>query len=79
LNNLNQLSNATRSGTFTVAGATTIAASSVTVNTLTADRYADHTFAKDGFTLVNGNNTFTAIATDSQGRGDTNAITVNLP
>jgi len=63
VNSLNQLSNATRSGTFTVAGATTIAASSVTVNTLSAERYADHTFAKDGFTLVNGNNTFTAIAT----------------
>ena len=79
VNNLNQLSNATRSGTFTVAGATTIAASSVTVNTLSAERYADHTFAKDGFTLANGTNTFTAIATDSLGRGDTNAITVNLP
>lgn len=79
VNNLNQLSNATRSGNMTVAGATTIAASSVTVNTLTAERYADKTFARTNVTLVNGNNTFTAVATDSSGRGDTNAVTINLP
>ena len=79
VNNLNQLSNATRSGTLTVAGATTTNASSVTVNTLTADRYADNTFARAGFTLSNGTNTFTAIATDSLGRGDTNTLNSYLP
>jgi RHS repeat-associated protein len=62
-----------------VAGATTTNASSVTVNTLTADRYADNTFARAGFTLADGNNTFTAVATDALSRGDTNSITVNLP
>ena len=79
VNTLNQLSNATRSGTLTVAGATTTNASSVTVNTLTADRYADNTFARAGFTLSNGTNTFTAIATDSLGRGDTNTLNSYLP
>lgn len=56
VNNLNQLSNATRSGTLTVAGATHGPATSVTVNGLSATRYADATFARDGFTLANGTN-----------------------
>ena len=30
-------------------------------------------------TLVNGNNTFSAVGQDSYGRADTNTITVNLP
>src|SRR5438093_10106488 len=79
LNNLNQLANATRNGTLTVAGTTSSAATNVTVNTLTADRYADNTFARTNFTLADGNNTFTAIAQDSLGRNDTNAVTINLP
>ena len=79
VNNLNELTTATRSGTLTVAGTTTSAATNVTVNTQTASRYADNTFAKDGFTVVDGNNSFTAIAEDGYGRKDTNSITVNLP
>jgi hypothetical protein len=39
----------------------------VTVNTSNAVRYADFTFAATSFTLVNGMNTFTAIAKDSLG------------
>src|SRR5437867_3355734 len=35
--------------------------------------------ARTGFSLADGNNTFTAIAQDSYGRKDTNAVTVNLP
>jgi hypothetical protein len=34
---------------------------------------------KSGISLVNGNNTFTVIATDSAGRKDANSITLNLP
>src|SRR6266545_1253318 len=79
VNNLNQLTNASRNGTLTVAGTTSSAATNVTVNTLTADRYADNTFARTNFTLSDGNNTFTAIAQDSNNRKDTNAVTVNLP
>jgi len=36
-------------------------------------------FARTNVSLVNGNNTFTAVAQDSYGRQDTNAVTVNLP
>ncbi len=79
VNNLNQLTNVTRSGTLTVAGTTTSTATNVTVNSLTATRYTDNTFAKDGFTLADGNNSFTAIAQDSYNRKDTNAVTLNLP
>src|SRR6185369_3143185 len=79
VNNLNQLTNATRSGTLTVGGTTSSAATNVTVNTLMADRYTDNTFARTNFSLLDGNNTFTAIAQDSYNRKDTNAVTINLP
>ena len=64
-NNLNQLSSVGRSGTLTVAGTTTSTATNVTVNGSAADRYNDNTFALAGFTVTNGNNTFTAIAQDT--------------
>ena len=32
-----------------------------------------------GFTVTNGNNSFTAIASDNYGRRDTNSVSVNLP
>ena len=79
VNNLNELSTVTRSGTLTVAGTTTSPATNVTVNSLAANIYGDATFALGGFSLVDGNNSFTAIAQDSYGRRDTNSITVNLP
>jgi RHS repeat-associated protein len=62
-----------------VAGTTTTKATNVTVNGSAANRYSDATFALGGFTIVNGNNTFTAGAQDALGRTDTNSITVNLP
>ncbi len=68
----------TRSGKLTVAGTTTTAATNVTVNTTNAVRYADYTFAATNFTLVNGTNTFTAIAKDSLGNVSTNVATANL-
>src|SRR6185503_13035347 len=74
MNNLNQLATCTRSNTLTVAGTTTSSATNVTVNSATASRYADNTFAKDGFSLLNGSNTFTAIAQDSYGRTDTDTV-----
>ena len=79
VNNLNQLSNVTRTATMTVAGNASGAATSVTVNGVAASLYGDKTFARIGTTLVNGNNTFTNIATDSAGRKDTNSVTLNLP
>ena len=79
MNNLNELTTETNGGTLTVAGTTTIPANSVTVNGLTANRYADATFALGGFSLVNGTNTFTAIGQDSYGHSSTNVSICYLP
>jgi len=81
VNSLNQISNVTRNATnaLTVAGTTTMPATSVTVNGSTATLYSDSTFAKGGFTPADGSNTYTAIAQDSLSRLDTNSITVYLP
>jgi RHS repeat-associated protein len=79
VNSLNELSTITRSGTFTVAGTTTSSATGVTVNGNSATLYSDKTFAKASVSLSDGNNTFTAIASDALGRSDTNAVTAYLP
>jgi len=79
VNNLNELTTAGRNGTLTVAGTTFSPATSVTVNGLNAALYHDATFAKDGFTLADGNNTFTAVGHDSQSRQDTATVTAFLP
>lgn len=79
VNSLNQVPTATRSGTFTVAGRTSLAATNVTVNASEAIRYADHTFAKGGFALTDGTNSFTAVGQDSRGRSDTHTVSVFLP
>jgi RHS repeat-associated protein len=78
VNSLNQLTAVTRSGTLTVSGTTSGAATNVTVNNLTATLYSDNTFAKDALPLVNGTTNFTASARDGYGRADTNTVTVNL-
>src|SRR5881628_608126 len=64
VNNLNELTSGTRGGTLTVAGTTSSGANSVTVNTLSAIRYGDNTFARTNLSLVSGDNTFTAVASD---------------
>ena len=81
VNSLNELTTASRTTntTLTVAGATTSPATNVTVNSLAASLYADTTFAKDGFSITNGSNQFTAIAKDSYGRSDTNTSICYLP
>ncbi|MDB6066116.1 MAG: repeat protein [Pedosphaera sp.] len=76
-NNLNQYVNigGILGATMTVAGTTSSNATSVTVNGSAASLYNDSTFARAGVTLTSfggGTNTFTAIATDSLGRHDTN-------
>jgi len=75
---LNQLSAVTWNTNLTVAGMTTPAATSVTVNGAAATLYADKTFAKEMANVRGGSNTFTAVATDGA-RTDTNAVTVTLP
>ena len=79
VNAVNQLTNVTRSGTLTVSGNTSGTTTNVTVNGQTASLYADLLFAKDGFTLSNGTNTFTAIAQNAAGTANTNTISVYLP
>jgi len=79
VNELNELTTGSRSGTLTVAGTTTSPATNVTVNAETAVLYGDATFAKDGFNVTDGTNTFTAIAKDSYGRSDTNVSISYLP
>jgi RHS repeat-associated protein len=84
VNNLNELSNVTSSGTLTVAGTTTSAATNVTVaanggGASNATRYADATFVRTNISLVNGTNTFTAVAQDSLSRTDATTVVAYLP
>jgi len=79
VNPLNELGTVTNSGTVTVSGTTTVPATSVTVNGLTANHYADATFALGGFGLTNGVNGYTAVGWDAVGNAGTNSVVVNLP
>src|SRR5262249_51875205 len=66
-NPLNQVTNVSRTGTLTVSGALPAPATNVTVNGLTAERYADFTFARTNISLIDGNNTFGIAATNVYG------------
>jgi RHS repeat-associated protein len=79
VDSLNQLTRVARNTNMTVAGTTTSHATSVTVNGGAAILYNDATFARTNVGLVNGNNTFTAIAQDTYGRQDTNTVTAYMP
>jgi RHS repeat-associated protein len=78
VNSLNELTTVTNGGRLTVAGTTTSRAASVTVNSVAATLYADASFASTNQSWVNGNNTYTAVATDSYGRTDSDVKTVTL-
>ncbi|MGB8371200.1 MAG: RHS repeat-associated core domain-containing protein [Verrucomicrobiia bacterium] len=75
----NQLNSVTRTGTFTLSGATPAPATSVTVNGLAAQTYGDFTFAATNNTLANGNNSFAIVAQNAYGVIVTNSLTMNLP
>jgi len=75
----NQLNSVTRTGTFTLSGATPAPAASVTVNGQAAQTYGDFTFAATNLSLASGNNTFTNIAQNAYGVMATNILTLNLP
>lgn len=84
VNALNQLTNLARSGNLSVAGVYSPGATNVTLahngNPATnATRWADYTFGRGGYALADGTNTFTAVAKDEYGRGDTNTCLVYLP
>ncbi len=83
-NNLNELTTITRANTYTVAGSVSTNPTSVTVkdnanSAVAATVYGDNTFARDSVTLLDGTNTFTAIAQDSLSRKDTNVVAAYLP
>ncbi len=84
VNNLNQLTAGSRSGTITVAGGTSGGATTVTVadngnSPAAATLYAsDGSFARVGVTLLNGANTFVASASGGS-RSDSQTATVTLP
>jgi RHS repeat-associated protein len=75
----NQLTNVTRTGAYTLSGATPAPATSVTVNGQAAQIYGDFTFARTNLTLANGQNIFTNIAVNDYGLTVTNTLAVNLP
>lgn len=87
LNNLNELTNATRSGTLTVAGVASQPGANLSSVSLSAnggaganaDVYADGSWAKSGVSLNNGANDFTATATDTLGRTASDTISLSLP
>jgi RHS repeat-associated protein len=84
VDNVNQPTHVARTGTLTVAGGTSATATGVFVkdngnSAVGATLHADNTFARSGVALLDGTNTFTAVAIDSSVRGDTNAVTVTLP
>jgi RHS repeat-associated protein len=79
VNTLDELSTATRAGTYTAAGAASAPATGVTVNGSAAALYGDKTFARDTGGLTNGLNSFTAVAQDGTGRSATNTVSATLP
>jgi len=74
-----QLTSVTRTGTFTLSGATPAPATSVTVNGNAAQTYGDFTFARTNNSLADGNNTFAIIAQNAYSVKVTNNLTLNLP
>ena len=94
VDNRNQLTTSTRTGTFTVAGTATeprgnayygwagvtnVTVSGTGLSSGAADLYADGTWARPGATLADGNNTYTATAQDTYGRTATDTVSVGHP
>jgi RHS repeat-associated protein len=87
VNNRNELTNATRSGTLTVAGLASqpganldhVVVSGTGLSAGNANVYADGSWARAGATLANGTNSYTATAEDTYGRTAQDSVTVNLP
>jgi RHS repeat-associated protein len=87
VNNRNQLTNATRSGTLTVAGLASqpganldhVAVSGTGLSSGNADVYADGSWVRAGATLADGNNSYTATAEDNDGRTASDSISLSLP
>ena len=85
VNSLNQLTSVIcTNSSLTVGGNYSGAATNVTVadngnSPVEASRYSDGTFARTNVTLLNGTNTFVAVAKDADSRADTNTAVSHLP
>jgi len=87
VNTLNELTSATRRGTLTVAGQasqpganlSSVSVSGTGLSAGKAELYADGSWTRAGATLANGNNTFTATATDTYGRTASDTANFYLP
>jgi RHS repeat-associated protein len=84
VNNLNELTTATNTGTITIAGTTTSSATNVTVSGTgltsgSASLYADCTWARTNASRPGGSASYTATGYDSLGRIDTSTVNVTLP
>ncbi|HTB84466.1 MAG TPA: RHS repeat-associated core domain-containing protein [Candidatus Sulfotelmatobacter sp.] len=75
----NEMTNITRTGTFTLAGATPAPASSLLVNGQAAQLYGDLSFARTNLTLQDGSNTFSSVGVNVYSVRATNLYTVNWP
>jgi hypothetical protein len=75
VNSNNELTSASTSGTLTVMGTTTSAATNVIVNGNPASFYGDAAFAAGGLSLTSS---YTAVASDTNGRWATNTVNVDL-
>ena len=78
VNTLNEISNISRSGAFTLSGALPAPTLGVSVNGSSAQTNGDFTFARTNLTLASGANTFTVIATNAYGGITTNVIAASL-
>jgi RHS repeat-associated protein len=72
INALNQLTVQSNSGTLTVSGVTSSQATNVTVYGFSAQLFSDWSWARTNLTMLNGTNTFTAIALSANGQASTN-------
>ena len=87
VNNLNELTTATRAGTFTFAGTATEPGGNLTSVTVSgtgltsgnAAIYMDGMWARTNATLANGVNSYTAVALDANSRTSTATVSVTLP
>ncbi len=82
VNNANELTGGTQTGSLTVGGVTATDLNTLSVNGSLLDPddeiYSDGSFAREGYLLTNGINTFTARAEDWYGRKATNVSSVTV-
>jgi RHS repeat-associated protein len=80
VNNRNELTTVSRSGTLTVAGSVSGSPTSFSVSGYSgAAIYGDGSWVQPGVTILSGANTFTATASDASGHTSIDTVTTYLP